>query len=178
MQDGPKDEVAGMQFEQFLAGELAPLGRFAAVLTGDRQLAHDVLTDALILASARWDRIGEMEYPSAYVRRIVVTTFLSDRRRAARRRTDPTDDLALLDRVSPDRADQIGDRDQIHRMLQQLPARQRAAVVLRFYLGLDDAAIGRELGASAGAVRTLVSRALAGLRESAVAEGLTAGRDR
>lgn len=167
-----------MQFEQFLADELAQLGRFAAVLTGDRQLAHDVLTDALILASARWDRIGEMEFPAAYVRRIVVTSFLSDRRRAARRRTDPTDDVAVLDRVSPDLSDRVGDRDQIHRLLQQLPARQRTAVVLRFYLGLDDAAIGRELDASEGAVRTLVSRALTGLREGAVTAGLTGSRDR
>lgn len=164
-----------MQFEHFLAVELAQLGRFAAVLTGDRQLAHDVLTDALILASARWDRIGEMDHPAAYVRRIVVTTFLSDRRRVARRRTDLTDDEATLDRVSPDPSDRIGDRDQIHRLLEKLPARQRAAVVLRYYLGLDDAQIGQELGASAGAVRTLVSRALAGLRESAVTAGMTVG---
>lgn len=167
-----------MQFEQFLAIELAQLGRFAAVLTGDRQLAHDVLTDALILASARWDRIGVMDHPAAYVRRIVVTTFLSDRRRNARRRTDPTDDVSVLDRVSPDLAGRVGDRDEIHRLLEQLPPRQRAAVVLRYYLGLDDAEIGRELGASVGAVRTLVSRALAGLRESAVSSGLTTGRVR
>ncbi|WP_161632182.1 sigma-70 family RNA polymerase sigma factor [Nakamurella lactea] len=167
--------MAAVQFEHFLAVELAPLGRFAAVLTGDRQLAHDVLTDALILASARWDRIGEMDHPTAYVRRIVVTTFLSDRRRAARRRTDPTDDESVLDGVSPDLSIRVGDRDQIHRLLEQLPPRQRAAVVLRYYLGLDDVQIGAELGASVGAVRTLVSRALAGLRESAVTAGMTAG---
>jgi RNA polymerase sigma-70 factor (sigma-E family) len=154
-----------VQFEQFLAGELASLGRFAAVLTGDRQLAHDVLTDALILASARWDRIGTMDHPAAYVRRIVVTTFLSDRRRAARRRTDPTDDAAVLDRVSPDLSDQVGDRDQIHRLLLQLPARQRAAVVLRFYLGLDDAAIATELGCGEATVRSHASRALQRMRE-------------
>lgn len=155
-----------MQFEQFLVTELPGLGRFAAVLTGDRQLAHDVLTDALIIASARWSRIAGMDHPAAYVRRIIVTTFLSDRRRTARRRTHPTDDVAVLDLPDPDLSDRVHDRDEIHRLLQRLPARQRTALVLRYYLGLDDAAIGVELGASAGAVRTLISRALAGVRAS------------
>jgi len=164
-----------VRFEQFLATELTSLGRFAAVLTGDRQLAHDVLTDALMLASARWSRIADMDHPTAYVRRIVVTTFLTDRRRVARRRTDPTDDAALLDVACPDVAGRVDDRDQIHRMLEQLPDRQRAAVVLRYYLGLDDVAIGSELGASVGAVRTLISRALSGLRSSATLTGLSAG---
>jgi RNA polymerase sigma factor (sigma-70 family) len=164
-----------VQFEEFLAAELTALGRFAAVLTGDRQLAHDVLTDALMLASARWSRIADMEYPTAYVRRIVVTTFLTDRRRAARRRTQPTADAGLLDGACADPAGRVDDRDEIHRLLQQLPDRQRAAVVLRYYLGLDDAAIGTELGASVGAVRTLISRALAGLRSSAAVVGVLAG---
>lgn len=100
-----------MQFEQFLVTELPGLGRCAAVLTGDRQLAHDVLTDALIVASARWPRIAGMDHPAAYVRRIVVTTFLSDRRRTARRRTEPTDDVAVLDLPHPDLADRVHDRD-------------------------------------------------------------------
>lgn len=160
-----------MQFEQFLVTELPGLGRFAAVLTGDRQLAHDVLTDALILASARWSRIGGMDHPAAYVRRIIVTTFLSDRRRTARRRTHPTDDVAVFDLPNPDSSDRVHDRDEIHRLLARLPARQRTALVLRYYLGLDDVAIGVELGASAGAVRTLISRALAGVRASVDAEG-------
>ncbi|MDQ6656642.1 MAG: sigma-70 family RNA polymerase sigma factor [Actinomycetota bacterium] len=164
-----------VDFEVFLSAELPALGRFAAVLTGDRQLAHDVLTDALLVASHRWLQIGAMEYPTAYVRRIVVSTFLSDRRREARRRTQPTADASVLDGIGPDATSRVVDRDQIHRMLERLPARQRAAVVLRYYLGLDDAAIGIELGATAGAVRTLISRALAGLRESAIGVAPSAG---
>lgn len=52
-----------MQFEQFLVTELPGLGRFAAVPTGDRHLAHDVLTDAL--APFRWSRIAVTDHPAA-----------------------------------------------------------------------------------------------------------------
>lgn len=70
-----------MTFEEFAAVELALLARYARVLTGDRQRAHDVLADALVSAQLRWDHIGAMAYPAAYVRRIVTSTYLADRRR-------------------------------------------------------------------------------------------------
>jgi RNA polymerase sigma factor (sigma-70 family) len=48
--------------------------------------------------------------------------------------------------------------------LARLPRRQRAAVVLRFYVGLSDAEIAAHLGCREGTVRSQISRALAGLR--------------
>jgi RNA polymerase sigma factor (sigma-70 family) len=50
------------------------------------------------------------------------------------------------------------------RRLAELPRRQRAAVVLRYYLGLPDAAIAAELGCRETTVRSQISRALATLR--------------
>ena len=50
------------------------------------------------------------------------------------------------------------------RRLEQLPRRQRAAVVLRYYLGLSDAEIAEHLGCRQGTVRSQISRALATLR--------------
>ncbi|MGI8415659.1 MAG: hypothetical protein ACR2P2_05510 [Nakamurella sp.] len=112
-------------FEEFARAQIAPLSRFAGVLTGDRQLAHDVLADALIATRVRWQQIGAMEYPTAYVRRIVVTTFLAGRRRDGRRRTDVTDDERTLDRVEPDGAGAVDDRIDLAAMIQRLPSRQR-----------------------------------------------------
>jgi RNA polymerase sigma factor (sigma-70 family) len=52
--------------------------------------------------------------------------------------------------------------DQITRLL---PARQREALFLRYLGDLDDAAVGAVLGIGPSAVRSLVSRAMAHLRE-------------
>lgn len=153
-----------MDFEEFAAAELPGLVRFAGVLTGDRQLAHDVLTDALITASGRWGRIGSMEHPLAYVRRMVTTTYLADRRRNTRRRTDLTDVDRVLDRGSPDGTPAVDDRAEMAGLLRELSGQQRAAVVMRFYLDYPDAQIADELGCSAATVRSHISHAMAALR--------------
>ena len=160
-------------FETFVRAEIDGLARYAGVLVRDRQLAHDVLADALIAASARWPRIAGMANPLGYVQRIVVTTYLADRRKVARRRTDPADVVAVAagqesPNGSPDPADAAGDRDEIERMLRGLPRQQRAAVVLRYYLDWPDTEIGQALGCSAVTVRSHLSRALAALRATAV----------
>lgn len=153
-----------MEFGDFAAAELPGLVRFAGVLTGDRQLAHDVLTDALINASGRWSRIGGMDQPLAYVRKIVITTFLADRRRTARRRTDPTASDQLLDRAEPAGTESVDDRAELAALLRGLPGQQHAALVLRFYLDYPDPRIAQVLGCSTATVRSHISHALAALR--------------
>lgn len=70
-----------MRFEDFLAAELDGLARFARVLTGDRQEAHDLLADTLEQGQRRWRQIAVLEYPAAYVRQMLINRFLSGRRR-------------------------------------------------------------------------------------------------
>ena len=153
-----------MDFDDFLEMHLASLGRYAGVLTGDRHLAEDVLSDALINASTRWDLIGQMEYPLAYVRRIVASTYVADRRRHQRRRTtshaDPAGSLASPE----DPQARLEDRDELDQLLRGLTQTQRAAVVMRFYLDLPDTDIAHALGCSPGTVRSTISRALSALR--------------
>ena len=108
-----------------------------------------------------------MQHPAAYVRRVVVTTFLAERRTTSRRATTPTDNQARLDRPTRDASAAVDDRDELDRLIDQLPHRQRAAVVLRYYLDLDDDAIGAVLDCPAGTVRSLLSRALTTLRVTA-----------
>jgi len=153
-----------VEFGEFAAAELPGLARFAGVLTGDRQLAHDVLTDALINASGRWSRIRVMDQPLAYVRRRVVTTFLADRRRTVRRRTDSTGSDRLLDRTVPEGTETVDDRAELAALLRELPVQQRAALVMRFYLDYPDPQIAQVLGCSTATVRSHVSHALAALR--------------
>jgi RNA polymerase sigma-70 factor (sigma-E family) len=156
----------GVDFEEFLREQLSSLVRFAAVLTGDSHLAQDLTQDALVRAHARWARIGRMERPDLYVRRMVTNGYLSWRRRWAVRSIQPVADTDRLSRAtSPDPAVRLADRDQVTALLATLTRRQRAALVLRFYEGRSDDEIAAILGCTAGTVRSHVSRALAGLRE-------------
>ena len=163
-----------MTFDEFLDAELTGLRKYASVLTGDPQRAHDVLADALLRAHTGWSRIGSMDFPLAYVRRRVTSTFLSERRRWSVRHIRPTATGELPEVALPGPAGAVDDRLHLQRLLAALPSRQRAAVVLRFYLGLDNAGIATELGITEGAVRTTISRALAALRIAVTDEDASA----
>lgn len=151
-----------MRFEDFLAAELDGLGRFARVLTGDRQEAHDLLADTLEQGQRRWRQIAVLEYPAAYVRQMLINRFLSGRRRWSARM------IRVVEHVPETAVDggqsRVVDRDQLHKLLESLPKQQRVAVVLRYYLDQTDADIAVALGCSQGSARTYVSRGLARLR--------------
>ena len=71
----------------------------------------------------------------------------------------------------PDATGQIADRDVVWRLLSDLPERQRAALVLRFYHDLPAAEVAEALGCRVGTVRSLVSRALATMRSDPAMAG-------
>lgn len=106
--------------------------------------------------------IATMAYPHAYVRRMIVNEYLSWRRRLQRitHHAEVDDHTALVH----DGAAEHAERDAMIARLDRLPHRQRAAVVLRYYVGLSDAEIAAELGCRQSTVRSQVSRALHSLR--------------
>ena len=160
-----------MTFDEFVAARLAVLLRYAAVLTGERDLAQDIVQDALIQAHRRWSRIGAMDRPELYVKRMVTREFLSWQRRTARRSALLAAKGEQRPGLAADHADAVADRDEVRARLATLPKRQRAVLVLRYYEGLADVEIADVLGCSPGAVRTYHSRAMATLR---LAEAATA----
>lgn len=152
-----------MDFDDYVAEQRRALLRFATVLTGQLWLAEDVVSDVLGRAFERWDRIGSLAEPHAYVRRMVVNEHLSWRRRLAR--TAPRADVEpLFEGHVGDGADELAERDAMIARLARLPRRQRAAVVLRYYAGLSDPDIAAQLGCREPTVRSQISRALATLR--------------
>jgi len=158
-----------MTFDEFLSAEMAGLARVAGALAGDHHLAEDVLSDALLLASTRWRRIARMDHPAAYVRRMVINVYLSEHRKAQRRRTDPTAELSLLDRTSSeDPQTTVEARDTIERLLAHLTPQQRAAVVLRYLLDQTDNDIAAALSCSTSTVRSHLSHARTALRLAAI----------
>jgi DNA-directed RNA polymerase specialized sigma24 family protein len=70
----------------------------------------------------------------------------------------------LPDRSGPELPNPIDARDRLHRALMKVPAKQRAAVVLRFYEDLSEADVARALGCSVGTVKSQTAKGLARLR--------------
>ena len=150
-----------MTFEQFAATRLDAVLRFATVLTNDRALAEDVVQEVLIRAHRRWTQIESLEQPEAYVRRMIVNEFYSWRRKWARIKPRPADEL---DSPQDDHATQIAERRTLLQEIAKLPRKQRAVLVLRYYEGMPDAQIADTLGCSETTVRGYAFRALKTLR--------------
>jgi RNA polymerase sigma-70 factor (sigma-E family) len=152
-----------MTFEEFAAARLPGVLRFAAVLTGDRGLAEDVVQEVLIRANGRWQAIARLDQPEAYIRKMIVNEYLSWRRRSWR--LVPSGVGTELDgRITPDAVAGYAERDAILAELAKLPRRQRSVLVLRYYEGFSDAEIAQALGCRPGTVRGYATRALAALR--------------
>jgi RNA polymerase sigma-70 factor (sigma-E family) len=152
-----------MTFEEFAATRLPAVLNFAAVLSGDRALAEDLAQEVLTRAYVRWDNIGGLARPEAYVRKMILNEYLAWRRRAWRT-TAVADPGARLTSSTPDHASVYAERSSLLTELGKLPRRQRAVLVLRYYEGCPDAEIAELLGCRPGTVRGYASRALAALR--------------
>ncbi|WP_203838932.1 MULTISPECIES: SigE family RNA polymerase sigma factor [Winogradskya] len=159
-----------MTFEQFATARLPALLRYAVVLTGDRELAQDVVQEVLARAHVKWRRISDADSPEAYVRRMVLNEYLSWRRSWAARNVHAVGErLADLDDLRGgvhDHADSVVEADALWNKLATLGRKQRAVLVLRYYEQLEDEQIADLLGCSQATVRSHASRALKTLRLS------------
>jgi RNA polymerase sigma-70 factor (sigma-E family) len=156
-----------VDYDRFARDQLPGLARFAAALTGDRQLAQDLVQDTLVRAYVKWARVAATERPELYLRRMLLNAYLSWRRRWYQRTVRPVADPSPADGRQPfteDPAGRIVDRDQLATLLAGLGRQQRAAIVLRFYEDRSDAEIGQVLGCAPATVRSHISRGLATLR--------------
>jgi RNA polymerase sigma-70 factor (sigma-E family) len=158
------DEQGREEFREYVAGRSPALLRTAYLLTGQRGDAEDLLQTALAKTYLAWDRIRDRESLDGYVRRVMVNTRTSWWRR---RKVEeyPTD--VLPDHGQRDASDDLALHDALWRALAELPKRQRAMVVLRYYEDLSEAETADALGVSVGTVKSTTSRALMKLRDSA-----------
>lgn len=149
-------------FAQFVADRSPRLLRTAWLLTGDAGRAEDLLQTALAVVWPKWSRIVAGGHPEAYVRRVLVTRFLSWQRRHWRFEVPTESPPEPPGAAGPDRG--AGDRDAIRRALAGLSKQQRAVVVLRHVEDLSVAETAAVLGCSEATVRVQAGRALAALR--------------
>ena len=154
---------AGIDFPSFVRAHTPALFRSAYLLTRDRSSAEDLVQETFTRLYPQWSRVANADVPLAYVRRSMVNNFLNTRRGQAGREVlfaDPPDRAS-----TSDLAVAVTDRDLVRALLETLSAKQRAVIVLRFFHDLTDAEIAADLGCRQGTVRSIVSRALATLRE-------------
>ncbi len=150
-------------FHEFVAARSASLFRTALLMVGgDHQLAQDLLQESLVKTYVAWPRLRAVANAEAYARRVVVTTSISwwRRRSSHERPMDPLPELAVADL-----ADSVAGRLDLWPLVQALPPRQRAAVVLRYCEDLSEAQTAELMGCSVGAVKKNASVGLAKLRD-------------
>jgi RNA polymerase sigma factor (sigma-70 family) len=132
--------------------------RLAYLLTGDPDLARDLVQDAFVRVASRLPAVKEPERFRSYLRKTVANLAKNHyRRRALERRH--------LHTVSPVVTDQgPEERDPVFEDLQRLPLRQRTAIVLRYYVDLSEREAAEEMGCSVAALKALTARAIRRLR--------------
>lgn len=150
----------GADFDRFVTESGARLLRTAYLLTGDRGAAEDLLQDVLERMFVAWPRVQD---PLPYARRALVHGASNRWRSRSRRPETPLSDDH--DAVVVDVGDAQAERDRLMRALAQLPARQRAVVVLRSFEDLSEARTAEVLGCSTGTVKSQSSRAMHRLRQ-------------
>lgn len=149
-------------FAQFIEAREQALQRTAWMLTNDWALAQDLVQTALARSWPYWGRIRRGDDPEIYVRRVLVNTWLTWRRR---RWSGEEPFGVLADRPAPgDLATDVAARDAVRQVLAALTERQRAVVVLRLFDDLPEANVAQILGCATGTVRATLSQALARLR--------------
>ncbi|GAA1668208.1 SigE family RNA polymerase sigma factor [Kribbella sp. NPDC056951] len=153
-----------MEFEEYVSARGQELVRLGFTVSGDYQRAEDLAQIALMQAFRSWRKVRKADDPHHYVRRILVNEYLSMTRRRSFTEA-PTADVDPHSTV-PDPATGIVDSDDLWHALQELSARERVVLVLRYYQDLDDRTIAELLGIKPSSVRATASRGLATLRQS------------
>ncbi|MDG4807559.1 SigE family RNA polymerase sigma factor [Micromonospora sp. WMMD1120] len=157
-----EDEQA---FREFVTAEMASLRKLAYVTCGDWHTAEDAVANALVKLYPRWRKLDR---PDLYVKTMVYRAAIDETRRPWRRERAAGD--AMPEVVARDPAVAVDERMRLWAALDAVPARQRAAVVLRHYLGLSLEDTADVLDCTVGTAKSQVFRGLAKLREALAGE--------
>ena len=149
-------------FAAYFASRSGAMRGTAFLLCGDWHRAEDLVQTSFVKLYRAWHRVGAREKLDAYTRQILVRSFLDETRGGFRHREEPTADHP--DHAVP-AASGIEDRLVLVRALADLPARQRATLVLRFWEDLSVEDTAKALRCSEGTVKSQTSRALEAMRD-------------
>ncbi|MFF1606557.1 SigE family RNA polymerase sigma factor [Amycolatopsis sp. NPDC058278] len=148
-------------FTEYVTARAAWLRKVAYLLCGDWHRADDLVQSAITRLYASWPRASRADNLDGYARRTLVNTFLAEQRTSWWRRVD----LRQNDQDPPAPRADVELALDLRAALAQLPARQRATVVLRYFGDLSVAETARALGCSPGTVKSQTAKAVDALRE-------------
>ncbi len=146
------DDAAKRTFDDIFATEYRSLVRLATLMVDSVAIAEDLVQDAFVKLHRKW---ASVESPVAYLRTTVMNNCRNEIRGRVRERKSRQ---RFREEVVELEADEVLDA------VRQLPERQRAAIVLRYYEDLSEAEIARTLGVRPGTVKSLLHRGTAELR--------------
>jgi len=154
---------ADLAVMELYAQHYRALVRLAAVLVRDTPTAEEVVQDAFVAMHDGWHRLKDTDKALAYLRQAVMNksrSVLRHRMVVEKNLQDAPPDMPSAEHG----AFVLLERSAVIAALRDLPARQREAIVLRYYLDLSEAEIAAAMRISRGAVKSHTSRGMAALR--------------
>lgn len=160
----PRSKSDDERFHEFVTRGTASLTRLAYLLCGDQHLAHDLVQICLIRLYQAWPRVRDQVAVDAYARKVLLRCWLNERRRPWRRKESHDGEIPDSPAPEPDLVGAAHHKEVLRTALAQLPPRQRAAVVLRYWSQHSVTETAAILRCSEGNVKSQSARGLAALR--------------
>src|SRR5213596_925041 len=155
----PEPPMAPLSFEELFLDVHDRLYRALYFITGSSADAEELMQDAFLKLWEQWDRIDKIDDPVAYLSRSGLNGF---RMRMRRTRTAARRFIPVASTRDP--FDDVNVREDVRRMLRELPSRQRAAIVLTEIFGYSSEQAARIMRIRPTTVRALASQGRSALR--------------
>jgi RNA polymerase sigma-70 factor (sigma-E family) len=153
-------------FDHFVADHTDALVRTAYLIVWDLGDAEDLVQETLFEVARRWPRVRRMEHPSAYARRILVNRAVGGAERRAQRRQELNAEAPVQRTPEIGPGAGLAEHEELMGALAALPPRQRAVIVLRYFVDLPEAEVAAALKCSLGTVKSTAARGLARLEQA------------
>jgi RNA polymerase sigma-70 factor (sigma-E family) len=154
-------------FREFAVTHAASLRRTAFLFCGDWHTAEDLMQASLMKLYQAWHRVQQQDHVAAYARKILLRTWLDEKRRPWRRieqRDGELPELADSDADPELVSSRLWARDLVGKALLKVPPRQRAVLVLRYFEDLSVTDCAAVMGCTEGTVKSQTARGLVALR--------------
>jgi RNA polymerase sigma-70 factor (sigma-E family) len=148
------------EYVEYVTARIPVLRRLAYLLAGDEHRADDLVQQTITKLYVKWRRAQAADNLDAYVRTMLVRTYVDERRLGWAR-------VRLFHETPeppPFQDDGIEERQVVRAALSRVPRRQQAVLVLRFFYDLPVDEVAEMLGCSPGTVKSQTSHGLAALR--------------
>lgn len=157
-------------FAVFCGREFPRLVRMLDLYVGDLAVAEELGQETLMRAAQHWSRVSELESPGGWCYRVAMNLANSHFRRLRAEKRARTRMTSVED--TTDHND-LAVALTVRRAVDALPARERAAVVLRYFLDLSVRDTARVMRCSEDAVRSVTKRAVKRLQDRLAELGMT-----